>query len=232
MRRRRKRRRARRRSTLRGGSWLFPEGVAELHRRKNSTRGECRNGRARPAAPAKERRLLAGLESGVFRQVALALPRVHPQLLAVLDQPEHVLVALFFPVALVDDVVDTAVIELLCIEQPVDAEIILPRLRHRLELGDALERAIAVLLGGKLVAGFVLLLEALPDVKAPAVVAAVGAEIVDCHLPLGKLELLGGSRGRERRDRGQAGRDQQSLEQVHHVLLWMTIEVGAICILR
>src|SRR5437868_5222088 len=217
MRRRRKRRRARRRPTQQGGSSLFSEGRRLLHRGEYRARGERRNGRIRRLLPLKKEWLFARLEGCVFRQVALAISRVHPQLLGVLDQPEHVLVALFLPVSLVDDVVDPTVVELLGVEQPVGAEVILPRLPHRLEPGDAFERPIAVLLGGKLVAGFVLLLEALPDVKAPAVVAAIGAVIVDRHLPLGKLELLGGSRARERRDRDQAGGDENYPKQVHDV---------------
>src|ERR1700730_1152951 len=163
---------------------------------------------------------LSRLDGRVLGRIALAVAGVDPELPAVrLDAPEHVLVALFLLVALVDDVVDTAVLEFLLVEQPVDAEVVLARLPYRLEPGDTLERPIAELLRGKLVAGFLLLLETLPDVEAPAVVAAVGPIVMDRDLALGDLQLLGARRPGERHDRDQSGRHQRSLEQVHDVLL-------------
>src|SRR5882724_5725557 len=178
----------------------------------------------RPEGPGRSRIRrsvsLSRLDGRVFGRMALAIAGVDPELPGVrLEDPEHVLVALFLPVALVDDVIDAAVLEFLLVQQPVDAEVVLARLPQRLEPGDALERSIAHLLRGKLVVGLHLLLVALPDMEAPSVVAAVGAIVMDRDLALGDLQLLGARRARERHDRDQSGRHQESLEQVHDVLL-------------
>src|SRR6267143_4900512 len=178
----------------------------------------------RPEGPGRSRITgsvsLSRLDGRVFGRIALAIAGVDPELPGVwLEDPEHVLVALFLPVALVDDVVDAAVLEFLLVEHPVDAEVVLARLAHRLEPGDALERPIAVLLRSKLVVGLLLLLETLPDMEAPAIVAAVGAVVMDRDLALGDLQLLGARRAREGHDCNQSGRHQQSLEQAHDVLL-------------
>src|SRR5712671_846839 len=89
-----------------------------------------------------------------------------------------------------------------------DPEVVLARLPQRLEPGDALERPIAVLLRAKLVVGLLFLLVALPDMEPPAVVAAVRAIVMDRHLALGQLEVLGRRRKRERRGHQQPGEQQ------------------------
>src|SRR6267143_145385 len=178
----------------------------------------------RPEGPGRSRITgsfsLSRLDGRVFGRIALAIAGVDPELPGVrLEDPEHVLVALFLLVALVDDVVDAAVLEFLLVEQPVGAEVVLARLPQRLEPGDALERPIAVLLGGKLVVGLLLLLVALPDVEPPAVVAAVGAIVMDRHLALGQLEVLGRRRKRERHDHQQPGEQRKFLESFGHDVL-------------
>src|SRR6266403_4663811 len=163
---------------------------------------------------------LSRLDGRVFGRMALAIAGVDPELPGVrLEDPEHVLVALFLLVALVDDVIDAAVLEVLLVEQPVGAEVVLARLPQRLEPGDALERPIAVLLRGKLVVGLLFLLVALPDMEPPAVVAAVRAIVMDRHLALGQPEVLGRRRKRERRGRQQPGQKEKFLESFHHDVL-------------
>src|SRR6266403_3494890 len=157
----------------------------------------------RPEGPGRSRITrsvsLSRRDGRVLGRIALAISGVDPELPGVrLEDPEHVLVALFLLVALVDDVVDAAVLEFLLVEQPVDAEVVLARLHQRLEPGAALERPIAHLLRGKLVVGLLLLLVPLPDMESPAVVAADGAIVMDRHLALGDLQLLGARRARER----------------------------------
>src|SRR6267143_1368867 len=178
----------------------------------------------RPEGPGRSRITgsvsLSRLDGRVFGRIALAIAGVDPELPGVwLEDPEHVLVALFLPVALVDDVIDAAVLEFLLVQQPVDAEVVLARLSQRLEPGDALERPIAVLLGAKLVVGLLFLLVALPDMEPPAVVAAVRAIVMDRHLALGQLEVLGRRRKRERRGHQQPGQKQKLLESFDHEVL-------------
>src|SRR6267143_6630830 len=167
----------------------------------------------RPEGPGRSRIRrsvsLSRLDGRVFGRIALAIAGVDPELPGVrLEDPEHVLVALFLPVALVDDVIDAAVLEFLLVQQPVDPEVVLARLHQRLEPGDALERPIAVLLRAKLVVGLLFLLVALPDMEPPAVVAAVRAIVMARHLALVQLEVLGRRRKRERRGHQQPGEQQ------------------------
>src|SRR6267378_3010498 len=196
-----------------GGRRISRSGAA-----RESEKGE------RPGRPGHSRITrcvsLSRLDGRVFGRIALAIAGVDPELPGVrLDDPEHVLVALFLLVALVDDVIDAAVLEILLVEQPVGAEVVLARLAQRLEPGDALERPVAVLLRGKLVVSLLLLLVTLPDMKAPAVVAAVWAIVMDRHLALGQLEVLGRRRKRERRGHQQPGQKQKLLESFDHEVL-------------
>src|SRR5712675_26180 len=166
---------------MRQGGTSDPPGVDEFSRGGAARESEKVERPDRPGRSRITRSVsLSRLDGRVLGRIALAIAGVDPELPAVrLDDPEHVLVALFLLVALVDDVVDTAVLEFLLVEQPVDAEVVLARLPQRLEPGDALERPIAVLLRGKLIVGFLLLLETLPDMEAPAVVAAIGAIVMN-----------------------------------------------------
>src|SRR5882724_7242421 len=205
---------------LQGGTSDSP-GVDEFSRSGAARESEKSE---RPDGPGRSRITrsvsLSRRDGRVLGRIALAIAGVDPELPGVrLEDPEHVLVALFLLVALVDDVIDAAVLEVLLVEQPVGAEVVLARLPQRLEPGDALERPIAVLLRGKLVVGLLLLLETLPDMEAPAVVAAVGAIVMDRHLALGQLEVLGRRRKRERRGHQQPGEQQKFLESFDHDVL-------------